>query len=240
MARLLSHLFVAADGPQFALVLAGGWALITERERWPEGRYLAVDLQLVGERADTTRGGEVDRALCCLARRFAGAGRRGRHLVVDGDRGVDQTHRRRLGGSARGRAAVHRDHRQRSGGPPRRRRLAAAATRAGAAAGPAGAAVPVPNPVPALRRSVPGAGGAAGRRPGYERGYSIDRLRELTLTELVTPRARNGTHLYESLAVLFGLVDRGHDGAGDDPGRRRGVDVPFAARRPVRCRRRPR
>ena len=41
VARLLSQLFVAADGPQFALVLAGGLALITERERWPEGRYLA-------------------------------------------------------------------------------------------------------------------------------------------------------------------------------------------------------
>ena len=59
--------------------------------------------------------------------------------------------------------------------------------------------------------------------PAYERGYSIDRLRELTLTELVTPRARNGTHLYDSLAVLFGLVDRGHDGAGDDPAAAEGL-----------------
>ena len=44
-----------------------GWLLVTERERWLEGRYLAVDLQLVGERNDTKRGGEIDRALACLA-----------------------------------------------------------------------------------------------------------------------------------------------------------------------------
>ncbi len=56
--RLLSTLFVAPDGPGFALVLAGRWALLAERERWAEGRYLAVDLQLVCERNDATRGGE--------------------------------------------------------------------------------------------------------------------------------------------------------------------------------------
>lgn len=59
--------------------------------------------------------------------------------------------------------------------------------------------------------------------PAYERGYSLDRLRELTLTELVTPRGRSGTHLYESLHVLFGLVDRGHDGSGDDPAAAEGL-----------------
>ena len=35
-----------------SLVLAGRWALLAERERWAEGRYLAVDLQLVCERND--------------------------------------------------------------------------------------------------------------------------------------------------------------------------------------------
>ena len=44
----------------------------------------------------------------------------------------------------------------------------------------------------------------------YEQGYGLDRLRELTLVELASPRAMDGTHLYESLALLFRLVDRGH------------------------------
>ncbi|UJH69566.1 hypothetical protein [Ornithinimicrobium sp. INDO-MA30-4] len=66
VARQLSALFVSDEAPQFALVLAGRWCLIAEQERWPEGRYLGVDLQLVTERNDTKRGGELDRALACL------------------------------------------------------------------------------------------------------------------------------------------------------------------------------
>src|SRR5699024_2283185 len=46
--------------------------------------------------------------------------------------------------------------------------------------------------------------------PDYARGYSLDRLRELVQVELASPHARSGTHLYESLALLFHLVDRGH------------------------------
>ena len=67
LSRLVSYLFLAEDGPEFALVLAGRWALIGERSRWAEGRYLAINLQAICERNDTKRGGEVDRALTCLA-----------------------------------------------------------------------------------------------------------------------------------------------------------------------------
>ena len=67
VSRLVSHLFLAEDAPEFALVLAGRWALVGERSRWAEGRYLAINLQAVCERNDTKRGGEVDRALTCLA-----------------------------------------------------------------------------------------------------------------------------------------------------------------------------
>ncbi|WP_210767298.1 hypothetical protein [Flavimobilis rhizosphaerae] len=67
VARLLSALFVDDDAPALALVLAGRWALLAERERWAEGRYLAVDVQLVCERNDARRGKEIDRALTCLS-----------------------------------------------------------------------------------------------------------------------------------------------------------------------------
>lgn len=52
--------------------------------------------------------------------------------------------------------------------------------------------------------------------PEYGEGYGLDRLRELTLTELVSAHARTGTgtHLYQSLATLFRLVDVGHPGPG--------------------------
>ena len=49
--------------------------------------------------------------------------------------------------------------------------------------------------------------------PEYDQGYSLDRLRELVQVELATPQARSGTHLYDSLGVLFRLVDTGHHAA---------------------------
>ena len=45
----------------------------------------------------------------------------------------------------------------------------------------------------------------------YDQGYGLDRLRDLTLVELTGPRAMDGTHLYDSLARLFTLVDQGHE-----------------------------
>src|SRR5699024_11118827 len=48
--------------------------------------------------------------------------------------------------------------------------------------------------------------------PAYERGYSLDRLRELLPVELTSLRARTGTHFYDSLSALFALGDKGHDG----------------------------
>ena len=45
------------------MVFWGRWLLLTERDRWAEGRYLATDLLLACERNDTKRGGEIDRVL---------------------------------------------------------------------------------------------------------------------------------------------------------------------------------
>jgi len=62
--RALSVLFEGTA--KFALVFAGRWLMVAERDRWYEGRYLALDLQLVCERNDTKRGGEIDRVLTCV------------------------------------------------------------------------------------------------------------------------------------------------------------------------------
>lgn len=222
-ARLLSHLFVADDGPQFALVLAGGLALVTERERWPEGRYLAVNLQLVAERNDDKRGGEIDRALTCLAADCLAPDAEG---TIWWSSVIEESIRHTVGVSEDLREGVRLSieiiandvlqRRKDRGLPPlpddQAQPLARQALRflyrilflLYAEASPELGVLPVGD-------------------PNYERGYSLDRLRELTLTELVTPRARGGTHLYDSLRVLFELVDRGHDGAGDDPAAAEGL-----------------
>jgi hypothetical protein len=215
VAALLSYLFVADDGPQFALVLAGGLALVTERERWLEGRYLAVDLQLVGERNDIKRGGEIDRALTCLA---------ADSLAPDAEGDIwwtsviDESIKHTVGVSQDLREGVRLSieiianevvARRRATGmdpllPEQAQPLAQQSLRflyrilflLYAEASPELAVLPVGD-------------------PAYERGYSLDRLRELTLVELATPRAESGTHIFDSLATLFTLIDQGHDGRPD-------------------------
>nr|WP_090276601.1 DNA methyltransferase [Mycolicibacterium komanii]CRL70030.1 type II restriction enzyme methylase subunit [Mycolicibacterium komanii] len=222
-ARLLSHLFVADDSPQFALVLAGDLALITERERWPEGRYLAVNLQLVGERNDDKRGGEIDRALTCLAADSLAPDAEG---AVWWSTVIEESIKHTVGVSEDLREGV---------------RLSieiianeVVSRRAAQELPPLPSEQAQPLARQALRflyrilfllyaEASPELGVLPVGDPAYERGYSLDRLRELTLSELVTPRGRSGTHLYESLRVLFELVDRGHDGSGDEPAAAEGL-----------------
>ncbi|MGI8731543.1 MAG: class I SAM-dependent DNA methyltransferase [Solirubrobacteraceae bacterium] len=220
VARLLSRLFVS-DGsrPAFVLVLAGARTLVAERERWPEGRYLTVDLQLVLERGDDRRGGEVDRALTCLAAESLAPN-------AEGDIWWAAT----LEESVRHTVGVSKDLRE--GVRLSIEIIANEVVRRRADQGlgplPAGEAQPLAKQ--ALRflyrilfllyaEASPELGVLPKGTPEYEQGYSLDRLRDLTLVELSTPQARDGRHLYESLAVLFRLVDEGHDpsarGAGD-------------------------
>jgi hypothetical protein len=213
-ARLLSTLFVDSAGPDFALVLAGRWALVAEKERWAEGRYLAVDLQLVCERNDTKRGGEIERTLACLAAESLAPDADGKiwwtdvlaesimHTVgVSGDlrEGV------RLSIEIIANEVVDRRRARQLEPLPQAQAqpLAKQALRflyrilflLYAEASPELGVLPV------------GAG-------EYEQGYGLDRLRDLTLTELASNKARTGTHLFDSLATLFRLVDQGHAAKG--------------------------
>src|SRR5262249_58376315 len=47
--------------------------------------------------------------------------------------------------------------------------------------------------------------------PDYASGYSMARLGELVWRPLGGEQARQGFHLYESLVLLFRLVDAGHN-----------------------------
>jgi hypothetical protein len=223
VARLLSTLFVADDGPDFALVLAGRWLLVTERARWAEGRYLAVDLQLVCERNDAKRGGEIDRALACVSADSLAPDAEGniwwhgvledsiKHTVgvsEDLREGVrlsieviaNEVVRRR---KAQGREPLPQDQAQ----PLARqalRYLYRILFLLYAEASPELEVLPV---------------GAE----EYDQGYSLDRLRDLTLVELTGPRAMEGTHLYDSLARLFALVDQGHEPPATEGGEQMGL-----------------
>lgn len=211
VSRALSTLMTDGHGPAFALVLAGQWALVAERERWPEGRWLAVNVQLVVERHETTRGGEVERALTCLDARSL-------LPTAEGETWWAAT----LEDSAAHTVGVSKDLRE--GVRSSIEILANEVVRRRAARG----LEPLPQEraqdlaLQSLRyiyriifllyaEASPELGVLPVGATEYDAGYGLDRLRELALRELHEESALAGTHIYESLDRLFHLVDEGHN-----------------------------
>ena len=211
VSRALSTLMTDGHGPAFALVLAGQWALVSERERWPEGRWLAVNVQLVVERHEATRGGEVERALTCLDARSL-------LPTAEGETWWAAT----LEDSAAHTVGVSKDLRE--GVRSSIEILANEVVRRRAARG----LEPLPQEraqdlaLQSLRyiyriifllyaEASPELGVLPVGATEYDAGYGLDRLRELALRELHEESALAGTHIYESLDRLFHLVDEGHN-----------------------------
>lgn len=222
VSKAVSAAFRADEPPAFVVVQAGQWVLLAEAQRWAEGRYLAVDLLVVTERREEKRGGEIDRAAAILGRQA---------LVPNADGNIWWTGV--LEDSVKHTVGVSKDLRE--GIRLSIEIIANDVVRRRAAEG-----LPLDEidgqqlakhalrflyrilfllfaeASPELRVLPSGA-------PEYGEGYGLDRLRELTLTELVSPTAKSGTHLYQSLATLFRLVDEGHAprkpevGGADDP-----------------------
>lgn len=209
VSKAISAVFRADAPPAFVVVQAGQWMLLAEAERWAEGRYLAIDLLLAVERRDDKRGGELDRVAAML----------GRHaLLPDADGNIWWTGV--LEDSVKHTVGVSKDLREGI-------RLSIEIIANDVVRRRASRGLPLEEidaqqlakhslrflyrilfllyaeASPELRVLPSGA-------PEYGEGYGLDRLRELTLTELVSPAAKSGTHLYGSLATLFRLVDAGH------------------------------
>ena len=211
VSRALSTLMTDEHGPAFALVLAGQWALIAERERWPEGRWLAVNVQLVVERNESKRGGEVERALTCLDARSLAPG-------PEGETWWAAT----LEDSAAHTAGVSKDLRE--GVRSSIEIIANEVVRRRAAKGlePLPPEQAQPLALQSLRyiyriifllyaEASPELGVLPVGAAEYDAGYGLDRLRELALVELHEESSQAGTHIYESLDRLFRLVDGGRN-----------------------------
>lgn len=219
--RALSVVFEGTA--KFALVFAGRWLLVAERDRWYEGRYLALDVQLACERNDAKRGGEIDRVLTCVE---------AASLAPDGDGDVwwtstlEDAVKHTVGVSEDLREGV-RESIEIIANDVVQRRL-----QRGLEPLPKDQAQPLAKQ--SLRflyrilfllyaEASPQLGVLPVNAPEYENGYSLDRLRELALVVIESPQGERATHLYQSLDVLFRLVDRGHapkatDDDGAEPG----------------------
>lgn len=207
--RALSRLFAADDGPAFALVVAGRWLLLTDRERWPEGRWLAINLQLVVERDDQKKGGELDRTIACITAESLLPDAEG---TVWWDSVFDDSVKHTVGVSKDLREGVRSSIEIIANEVVRRR--------AAKGLDPLPAEEAQPLAKQALRylyrilfllyaEASPELEVLPIGASEYEEGYSLDRLRELVLVEL-TVDAADRTHFHDSLGVLFRLVDQGH------------------------------
>ncbi|GAA1941665.1 class I SAM-dependent DNA methyltransferase [Microbacterium aoyamense] len=214
VARCLSYLFSGDDTPAFAVVLSGTWALLAERDRWAEGRYLAVDLQLVLDRGDTKKAGEFDRAATVLSSETV-------LPDVDGTtwwtETLDDSVKHTVGVSKDLREGVRESIEIIANEVVRRRKTQDLESLPDAEANVLARQslrylyrilfLLYAEASPEMKVLPVGA-------PEYSLGYGLDRLRELVLVEL-GEESRHRTHLSGSLATLFRLVDAGHD-AGEE------------------------
>ncbi|GAA1082156.1 class I SAM-dependent DNA methyltransferase [Pseudonocardia alni] len=210
-ARLVSALFVdESAAPDLALILAGRWIILAEQERWAEGRFLAVDLQLICERNETQRGKEIDRALTCLSAESVAPDAAGKLWWLET---LEESVKHTVGVSKDLREGVRLSIEIIANEVVARRKAKGLEPLPGSDANEL-----AKQSLRFLYRVLfllyaeasPELGVLPAGAAEYDAGYSLDRLRELVQVELATPRAQAGTHLYESLSVLFGLVDTGH------------------------------
>lgn len=213
---VVGQIFLALDAPQFVVVFAGSWVFLAQRDTWPLGRFLAVDMALVLERNETKSKGELQRAVVALARENVEQRADGTYWWQET---LDQALDHSIQVSESLRAAVKASI-EIIGNDVLDRTAAAEGEEA--------------------RYEVDGDDLArealrylyrilfvlfAEARPElqilptgtveYDEGYGLARIREMILIPPVTTNAEQGTHLYDSLDLLFRLVDQGHQGSDD-------------------------
>lgn len=208
-AKLVGELFLTAQAPDLILVLAGRWAVLAERETWPLGRYLAVDLGLAVERNDQKAKGELPRVVAILAAEHTMRGADGTTWWLDT---LTQAREHSVKVSEELRGAIKASIEIIGNDVLQRRALQDITTDIDG------------NELAnqALRylyrilfllfaESSPELQILPTGDNDYDEGYGLSRLRDLILTEPSTHRTQNGTHLYQSLQLLFERVNRGHD-----------------------------
>ncbi|WP_454037441.1 DNA methyltransferase, partial [Corynebacterium otitidis] len=208
--KLLTEIFLADEPPVFILVAAGGWLVVAERDSWPLGKYLAINLAAVAERADTTQAGETAHAVCLTCRENLS------HLP-ERDSWLQDT----LAESRKAAAAVSDDLREaiRQSVELIGQDVAAHHREAGITLTPDDGELIGRQALRYLYRIMfvlfaeesPELEILPAGVPEYEAGYGTARLKELILSPPVGLQASLGRHVYDSLQVIFRLISTGHN-----------------------------
>jgi hypothetical protein len=221
VAKVISEIYLAERAPKYVVIMAGRWLVLTEQERWAEGRYLAADALLVADRNDTKKHAETDRFLAIF-------GRDSLMPSPDGAIWWDDV----LAASVKHTVGVSQDLREGI-----RRSIEIIANDVLKRRATQGLPVDEVDGQVLARQSLrflyrilfllyaeasPEMGVLPIGAGEYNEGYGLDRLRELTLVNIQSQESQRGTHIYESLEKLFRLVDGGHkprhvSSAAEDP-----------------------
>lgn len=225
LGKLVGELFLSDAPPAFVVVLAGRWVLVTERESWPLGRFLAIDLLLALQRGDTRSGGEIERVVAAVCRESV---ERRPDGTVWWSEVLDDSRAHAVKVSESLRDAVRESIELLANDVLDRRR--AAGLDMEGVTGQALARQSLRYLYRILFLLFAEASPELQILPAgvteYDAGYGITRLRDQILSAPSTPREEQGTYLYECLEVLFTLVDTGHH-PGDADGTSRAPGLTF-------------
>ncbi|MER5211563.1 hypothetical protein ABT063_13510 [Streptomyces sp. NPDC002838] len=219
---LTDFLLECDEPPRYVLLLVGGVVVLADRMAWHEGRYLAVSLDTALDRRDDRGGGELD----TIAALF---GADSMHTPAEGGTPpladfVDKSGKHAVGVSTELREGLRQSVewianevlarlREQGVTPEQLDDPARLAKRLGRES---------------LRylyrilfllyaESQPTLGILPSAYPEYSQGYGLQRLGDLVVRDLIGERSRQGFHLYDSLDLLFKMVQQGHRRRGSEP-----------------------
>ncbi|WJZ03244.1 Eco57I restriction-modification methylase domain-containing protein [Corynebacterium freiburgense] len=208
--QLVSDIFLSNLAPAYIIILAGKWAVLAERDSWPLGRYLAVELALVLERNDTKAAGELRRVIAMFAREHVEQG-------ADGSIWWTQVREESLEHAIKVSAELRQaiKHSIEIIGTDVLDRFAQQNKDSSDIDGNELAKEAIRYLYRILfllfAESSPELNILPTGTPEYDEGYGLSRIRDLILSPPSTPAAQQGTHLYQSLDRLFTLINNGHN-----------------------------
>lgn len=211
VADAASYLFACDDPPRYVLLLAGGLVVLADREKWAEGRFLSVDLATALERRDIKAKGELE-TIAALFSADALVPTDGQSVF---DQLIDKSHKHAVGVSKDLRDGIRLSIELLANEVIAQRLARNLNVYSGGV-----------DPKELTRQCLrflyrllvllyaearPELGVLPAGDDDYTNGYSLDRLRDFALLDLHTDKARNGTHIHESLKLLFRLVNDGYN-----------------------------
>lgn len=208
--KIVTELFLSEQPPAFVVLIAGTKVVLAERESWPLGRFLAIDVALATERNDTKARGELSLVVASLAREHI-------ERAADGTtwwlQTIEESREHAVKVSEDLREAIKESIEIIGNDVLKRYRNQNIDINAVDGNELAKQALRYLYRILFLlfAEASPELNILPTGVPEYDEGYGLANLRDQILVDPPSDRAANGTYLYDSLDLLFNLVNVGHN-----------------------------